>query len=205
MNDKLQIDTRQCPTVLDLYASYRQYLNHEHSLINQRLSWNFTIQGFLFTSYAFVLNKLADVRVALSQEAMVGVNQLRTAQHELHVLLLVIAVVGVCASITIHFSVWGARLSMNELRLRWSGLKYRSKGSSLHPASDTNQQDATTPGEPPHEDESLEQLSLSHGYPTIMGGGDPRAIKLGFHAPALLSIAIAIAWLLLIVDGLRHH
>jgi hypothetical protein len=168
------------PIVKELYGSYRQYLNHEHGLINHRLSWNFTIQGFLFTSYAFVLNKAADVRIALSQEAMVGVNQLRAALHDLQVLLLVVAVVGVCASVAIHLSVWGARLSMKELRLRWSKLKY-------------------TDGK------TLEQVSLSSGYPAIMGGGDPDATKLGFYAPAILSMALAIAWLLLILDGLWNH
>jgi hypothetical protein len=141
--------TETDPIVKELNGSYRQYLNHEHNLINHRLSWNFTIQGFLFTSYAFVLNKAADVRIALSQEAMVGVNQLRAALHDLQILLLVIAVVGVCASVAIHLSVWGARLSMNELRQRWSKLKYT-------------------------DEKSLEQFSLSCGYPAIMGGGDPK-------------------------------
>jgi hypothetical protein len=179
MADQIQIDEQRLPTLQDIYGSYRLYLNHEHSLINQRLGWNFTIQGFLFTSYTFALNKVADVRVALSQGAMLGVNELKAALHELHVLLFVIAVVGICASASIHVSVWGARLSMNELRRRWSILKC-------------------------NEGKSLEEVSFSHGFPAIMGGGDPHATKLGFHAPALLSIAVLIAWLLLIVDGLRH-
>jgi hypothetical protein len=50
-------------TIIDLYGAYRQYLDHEHNLINHRLSWNFTIQDFLFTSYAFVLNNSESARV----------------------------------------------------------------------------------------------------------------------------------------------
>src|SRR5580658_5975181 len=43
---------------IELYSVFRDYLKHEDDLINNRLNWNFTIQGFLFTAYTFTLQKL---------------------------------------------------------------------------------------------------------------------------------------------------
>ena len=164
---------------LELYSAYRQYLNHEHGLINHRLTWNFTIQGFLFTSYAFVLNKAADVRIALSQRMMEGVGQLLIALHDLEILLLVIGAVGIIASIAVQLSVWGAILSMHSLKERWHNLKF------------DKQQD-------------VGDVGSSRGYPDIMGGGSPPATVLGFLAPLILSFALIAAWALLIADIARQ-
>lgn len=200
MADQLHIDSARCPSLAELYSYYRQYLNHEHSLINQRLGWNFTIQGFLFTSYAFVLNKVADVRISLAKDKMLAAHELNGALHELYTLLLVIAVVGVCSSITVHMSVSGARLSMNKLRSRWCELTY----SQIQKAAE-NSEKKNNDAETSNDEKNLAQLSLSHGYPAIMGGGDARATWLGFQAPAFLSIAIAAAWMILFIDALRSH
>jgi hypothetical protein len=176
---KTIIETDSNTRLLDLYTAYRLYLNHEHGLINHRLTWNFTIQGFLFTSYAFVLNKAADVRIALSQKVTEGVGQLLIALHDLEILLLVIGAVGIIASIAVQLSVWGAILSMNSLKQRWHKLGF-------------------------DEHRSLEQVGSSRGYPDIMGGGSPPATVLGFLAPIILSIALIAAWALLIADVARQ-
>lgn len=47
---------------LRVYATYRAYVQHEDDLTNNRLNWNFTIQGFLFAAYSFSLQKIAEVR-----------------------------------------------------------------------------------------------------------------------------------------------
>jgi hypothetical protein len=172
-----RLDDNERKMLDGLYAAYRQYLNHEHSLINQRLSWNFTIQGFLFGAYAFVLNKTADVRGELTKVSADGVDILLGALHDLQILLLVIGLAGFCASIAVHLSVWGARRSMNELRERWTRMKFT-------------------------EEETVDRVSLSCGYPPIMGGGDPKATTLGFHASTFLSVAFAAAWFVLIADAL---
>ena len=44
------------------YAIFRDYLKHEDNLINNRLNWNFTIQGFLFASYTFTIQKIAEIK-----------------------------------------------------------------------------------------------------------------------------------------------
>lgn len=40
---------------MEVYALYRDYIKHEDSLIRDRITWNLTIQGFLFAAYALVL------------------------------------------------------------------------------------------------------------------------------------------------------
>lgn len=45
----------------NLYKEYRDYIKHEDALINQRLAWALTVQGFLFASYALVLNKMIEI------------------------------------------------------------------------------------------------------------------------------------------------
>jgi hypothetical protein len=171
----------QEPTIIDLYKAYRQYLDHEHNLINHRLSWNFTIQGFLFTSYAFVANKAADVRVALAQSTMVRADLLKAPLHDLQILLLVIGVVGIAVSFFIHYSVTGAVRAMNKLTQRWS--KENFPGGTV----------------------LLSDAAASAGLPEISGGGDPEALALGFRAPAILSFVFMAAWATLIADGLLNH
>ena len=164
--------------LIKLYDVYRQYLNHEHSLINQRLGWNFTIQGFFFTAYAFVLNKVADVRVALSQKPTFNTAPDLGSLHELRFLLVVIAAAACVSSIAIGLSVLGARLAMETLTVRWKDLKY-------------------------DETQTLAKYSESVGYPHIVGGGEPMATKLSFYAPVFLSMALAAVWVLLLADQLR--
>src|SRR5580658_9768416 len=39
------------------YKLFRDYIEHEDSLINQRLLWNINIQGFLFAAYGLSVQK----------------------------------------------------------------------------------------------------------------------------------------------------
>src|SRR5580692_2895600 len=43
------------------FKLFRDYLQHEDDLIAQRISWNWTIQGFLVTAYALSLQKILEV------------------------------------------------------------------------------------------------------------------------------------------------
>lgn len=42
---------------IDLYKVFRGYVMEESGLINSRLVWIITINGFLFTTYGFTLQK----------------------------------------------------------------------------------------------------------------------------------------------------
>jgi len=57
--------------MLDLYSTYGLYLAEEGRLIDNRLTSNLTIQGFLFAAYSFSLQKIVDVKVNLLNTAVV--------------------------------------------------------------------------------------------------------------------------------------
>lgn len=44
-----------------LYGNYRNYLQHEDNLINNRISWMLTIHGFLYATYGFTLQKKIEI------------------------------------------------------------------------------------------------------------------------------------------------
>ncbi len=44
------------------YKIFRDYIEHEDGLIDKRLLWNINIQGFLFATYGFSVQKLAEVQ-----------------------------------------------------------------------------------------------------------------------------------------------
>ncbi len=46
--------------VLDYYDRLRGYVEHEDELINARLTWSFTVHGFLFAVYGLLWGKAAD-------------------------------------------------------------------------------------------------------------------------------------------------
>lgn len=57
---KLRADHRE------LYGIYRDYIKHEDGLTHQRLGWNLAVQGFLFTAFAIIFSKAADLWKAVS-------------------------------------------------------------------------------------------------------------------------------------------
>src|SRR5262249_24622108 len=57
---------------LKLYSAFRDYVKHEDDLTNNRLNWNFTIQGFLFAAYSFSVQKIVEVRGTLFTKGSVS-------------------------------------------------------------------------------------------------------------------------------------
>src|SRR5690242_7379942 len=109
------------PLEYQLYAVFRDYAKHEDDLINGRLNWNFTIQGFLFTTYGLSLQKIAEVRSQLIKPGIPWVRSMdyASAVHELRIFMIVIAIVGIFVSAFVHLSVWAARIALYELELKW--------------------------------------------------------------------------------------
>jgi hypothetical protein len=115
-----------------LYSVFRNYASHEAALINYRLNWNITIQGFLFAAYTFTVQKASELKVALllklqSQVAPPTLNH-APGLADLHITMIAIAVVGTCVSIAVYASVFAARISQLELQTRWFELhpEYKS-------------------------------------------------------------------------------
>lgn len=54
------------PDKLDAYKVFRNYLEHEDALINQRITWMLTIHGFLYATYGFTLQKVIEINEKIS-------------------------------------------------------------------------------------------------------------------------------------------
>jgi hypothetical protein len=119
---------------LKLYATFRDYAKHEDDLINQRLSWNLSIQGFLFGSYAFAFQKTAELWTKISDihltkltkptdpvtpQVQQALDFLGHSLTSLHLFLLVLTVVGAWVSVAVLKSTNAALLALNELNDRW--------------------------------------------------------------------------------------
>lgn len=160
------------PTILELYRAHRDYLNHEHDLINQRLGWNFTIQGFLFAARGLVLGKLADIAVDLSQKPVLGDAFLQRTVRELRFASFIVTFGGFWASVAVVLSVWAALRSMQGITSHWDEFSL--------------------------EDKKLTCAADAAGLPGIIGGGDKTAVTIGFYAPLFLPTVLGIAWLFLL-------
>lgn len=191
------------PTQEKLFSIYRDYLKHEDDLINNRLNWNFTIQGFLFAAYSFALEKVADIKLGLlstyiDPKRVPYVNILHSIS-DLEILLALLAFVGMGVSFFVYISVRAARYAIHELEMRWRAINpghynppdmklFLSIGFWVKVWRD---------------DESIKTHGANPpGLPGLVGGGHPVANLLGFHAPNALPLLFVGVWLFLFVDAL---
>jgi hypothetical protein len=100
---------------LQIYGAYRDYIKHEDELIHQRLSWNLTLQGFLFTAYGLTFSMLSNP----------GGDP--TVKAHLHFIHCVFPVVGGLVALLSLLSILAAQNSLNGLREEW--LKHIDKES----------------------------------------------------------------------------
>lgn len=164
-----------------LYALYRDYLKHEDDLINNRLNWNLTIQGFLFAAYSFTLQTASNIKLQLLMKTgATPITHLLNAR-ELRITMIVLAWLGVGVSGGVYVSIRAARIAIEELVTKWHELY----GKEYNP----------NPTDPIRPKDNI------HGpyLPGLIGGGNFQAHKLGFYAPLLVPFAFIAAWLLLII------
>jgi len=163
------------------YEIFRDYVKHEDDLINHRLNWNFTIQGFLFAAYTLSMQKIAELKIAVlahshPQMALSLFNSSTLGLRELRIAMLMVALVGLFVSFGVYLSVSAARMAIDEVTEKWNSLY-----SDYQPNPERGK---------PH----------CHGLylPGIIGGGRLMAHKLGFYAPRWLSLGFIAAWSLLV-------
>ncbi len=172
----------------EVYSVFRNYVTHEANLINFRLNWNLTIQGFLFAAYTFTLQKAAELKVTLlthlasatppnAAETILhyapGLNQLGAAMAGL-------AALGWFVSVAVCVSVWAARTSQMELQRRWW---------ELHEVYD-----------PAHPSKNNDLAKGSHGphLPGLVGGGHLHTFGWGMWASLGLPFVFIVGWPLLL-------
>ena len=54
----------------EIYQIFREYLQHEDGLANNRLSWMLTIHGFLYASYAFTIQTKIQIAQRISSDLL---------------------------------------------------------------------------------------------------------------------------------------
>jgi hypothetical protein len=101
------METPNGPTKCEYYDIYRKYRLAEQNLLNNRLTWNLTIQGFLFATYGLSSQK------QLSPAAVV----------HLTYLVEFIPWIGLVSSAALLLSVVGAMLVLLELNEKWKKLE----------------------------------------------------------------------------------
>jgi len=146
---------------------------HEDDLINQRLNWNFTIQGFLFGAYVYTAQKISELKISLlsriqSQDALALLNSHTLGLRELRITMLTVALVGFSVSVFVYMSILAARMSIEKLSSDWEKLR-------------------------------VQYAALGDYLPGLVGGGDGWAHTFGFLAPKLLPIGFIVAWGMLIL------
>jgi hypothetical protein len=94
-------------SVREHFKIFRDYVEHEDNLINSRLMWNITIQGFLFATYGLSVQKLAE-----QQATGAGVPALRW-------LILILPLFGIGISLVSIMGVIAARTAINSLVVQW--------------------------------------------------------------------------------------
>ena len=103
-------------TKLQYFKIFRTYRLAEQKLLNHRLTWNLAIQGFLFATYGFSLQKLAEVE---ANPTFVTQVKLNFGVAQLKVLLVAIPLVGCVLSMFVWFAVRGAQLALKRLLDDW--------------------------------------------------------------------------------------
>jgi len=97
----------------EYFKIFRDYRLAEHDLINCRLTWFLTIQGFLFTAYSLLMQKLTEVQVNVKNNL-----EVHSIIH-LKWLLFTISILAICISLSVVMSIYAAFRSLAKLEILW--------------------------------------------------------------------------------------
>ena len=103
-----------------LYNVYRDYIKHENTLMNVRMTWFLTTQAFLFSSYALLNQKRISAgafEAVRSWEEFSGITDLKFKFST--VILTLICFFGYFTARRSYISVRAASLAVMALRRKW--------------------------------------------------------------------------------------
>lgn len=106
-------------TKREYFDVFRAYRIREHDLLNQRLTWNLTIQGFLFVTYGYCVQKLAEIQVG-ENGVHLDLVEKSHAMIQLREMVRVVPPVGLLLSIVLGFAVLSAYAALKRLRKDWN-------------------------------------------------------------------------------------
>ena len=152
-----------------LYNVYRDYVKHEDTLMNVRMTWFLTTQAFLFSCYALLNQKRISAGafevVRSWEEFSGGVTDLKFKFST--VILTLICFFGYFTARRSYISVRAASLAVMALRRKW--------------------------------DSELAQDPAFSSLPAITGSGDEKALNEGWASTAFLPRAAMVIWVLIAV------
>jgi|SRR5271165_455210 len=175
------------------YKIFRDYVEHEGVLINNRLSWNFTIQSFLFATYGICLQKL------LTHGQDQEVAAIRTLLTRFTYYL--IPTVGLLVAALSLLGTWAARKAIRQLERDWNWIFLRVPN---HPPTGDSPlkriwRVLKQRGDRTYEEAVKRALREARPFlPKLTGGGDPTAHFWGFWAPLVVPVVFLAAWLTLL-------
>jgi hypothetical protein len=157
-----------------MFTLYRNYVNHEDNLTNNRLSWNFTIQGFLFIAWAYCQQHIISIGVAQSQPNL-GLSYTLRYLREATV---VVGRVGFFVSLLTWFGTLASSIAIFKLSLKWT---------EEHEVSCSSRK-------------SVKSVKKELSLPELTGGGSEIAHWMGLLAPIFVPIVFVVAWGYLILS-----
>jgi hypothetical protein len=163
---------------LALYAAFREYVKHEDDLINNRLNWNFTVQGFLFAAFSFSIQKMAELQSGplFAKGPPAIQNNVRASIRDLAVVNFLVGAMGLLVSAFVCIAVLAAQAALRELERKWIE-GHQEYGERPPFKLDTHG---------PH-------------LPGLIGAGSSWAHRLGHWAPVSLPFWLAVTWTILLV------
>jgi hypothetical protein len=189
MNDELG-------SQLARYSKFREYVQHEDNLINNRMTWMLAIQGFLYAAYGFSVQKKLEVAAFMraedrlyvedssfgSREVPLTLQDLADTMVELQVFVVSMALVGIVISACVLLSIHAAIRASDHV----DALFRREFGQAAGQG----------------------YVELRGGtemvrFPGLTGGGQERNVVLGFIAAHGIPVAVIASWLAAIYYALR--
>lgn len=177
--------------VLTYYGQLRDYVKHEDELINSRLSWSLTIDGFLFTAYGVLLGQAFGIEAKSTVAAAAS-----GAVPFLFFLALPIVAVGAVISIFSRNSITAAHNAIQYLNaIAHDGALKIDPGSV---AADDRRYYVTELAQPAVVHALVDAPDDLIRLPRIISGGDRFEYTRGGHAYYLaLPIVMLGVWILL--------
>jgi hypothetical protein len=160
----------------EIYSLYRDYIKHEDSLINYRITWLISIQAFLIATFGFSYQKRFEVitRIFEKDTDAEKTKMIQDAIKNYDNFLVYLGFFGLLTSIAALVSIDAGVASIASLRKKWNELRW-----------------------------SINFISTGH-LPLITGGGNSRAHKYGKMVSYILPLFFMVFWLS-IVFSLKNH
>jgi len=105
-------------TKQEYFQIFREYRMCEQNLLNHRITWNLTIQGFLFATFGFCVQKLLELEAG-GDPAKIDQARYAAEQH-LRFLVNTVSVLGIVLSMVILLAMCAAGIVLWTLGNAWA-------------------------------------------------------------------------------------